>query len=327
MNGPSSQPSPAFEVGRRSSTGNVVQWIKKRRIGVLLGGCSAEREISLKTGNAVYASLQRQGFPAVRIDAQKNLPEQLRRARVDFAFIALHGPGGEDGVVQGLLEWLGIPYTGSGVLASALAMDKVASRKLFAAAGLPVAQGFAVQRSDPRPVQQRLAYPIVVKPSTQGSAIGVSVVRSARAWPQALQVGFKYDATLVVEKYLEGVEITIGVLGAQTLPIIEILPVAGAFYDFQSKYAPGGSRHILPARISNAQAVRSAQLARAACAALGTRGAARVDLIVDKRWGPTLLEVNTIPGMTETSLLPEAARAAGLDFDALVRRIMAEAHG
>jgi len=299
--------------------------LKGKRIAVLLGGTSAERPISLKTGGAILASLKRQGFNARAIDAQKNLPEQLKRHRINFAFIALHGPGGEDGVVQGLLEWMKIPYTGSGVLASALAMDKVASKRALESAGFPSATWCVVSQSD-APSRCPLKLPVAVKPPDQGSAIGVSIVRSPAQWEKALQIAFRFGPTALVESFLDGPEITVGVLGDEVLPVIEIVAQAGEFYDFKSKYAPGGSRHILPARISSAHTKQAQQLALKACQILTIRGAARVDLIVDKRRGPCILEVNTIPGMTETSLLPEAARAAGYDFDALVRRIAQLSH-
>ncbi len=316
---------------------NFLQWFKNRRIGVLLGGTSAEREISLKTGRAIYQSLKRQGFRAISIDAAKALPETLKKNKIDFAFIALHGTGGEDGRVQGLLEWMKIPYTGSGVLASALAMDKVAAKRLFESARLPTAPWYSLHKPRPLSVQEmrqghppscrggmeyRLPLPVVVKPASQGSAVGISIVKRAKDWPQALMTAFQYDDHVLVEKFLQGPEITVGVLGNEALPVIEILPQHHRpFYDFHAKYARGGSRHILPARISRAAEKRSKELALSACRILGTRGAARVDFIIVRRRGPCLLEVNTIPGMTETSLLPEAARAAGIDFDALVLKI------
>jgi D-alanine-D-alanine ligase len=313
------------------------KWFAERRIGVLLGGTSAEREISLKTGRAIYQSLKRQGYRAKSIDAAKALPETLKKNKIDFAYIALHGTGGEDGRVQGLLEWMKIPYTGSGVLASALAMDKVAAKRLFESAKLPTAPWYSLHK--PRPLSSeemrqgppsscrggmecRLPFPVVVKPASQGSAVGISIVKRAKDWPNGLMNAFRYDENVLVEKFLKGPEITVGVLGNQALPVIEILPQQNRpFYDFHAKYAPGGSRHILPARISPRHAIRAKELALAACRVLGTRGAARVDFIIDAKRGPCLLEVNTIPGMTETSLLPEAARAAGLDFDALVLKI------
>jgi len=285
-----------------------------------MGGRSAERSISFLTGKAIFASLKRQGFTAVAIDAARPLPEALKKNKIDFAYLALHGTGGEDGCVQGLLEWLRIPYTGSGVFASAAAMDKKASKRLFDAAKLPTAPWYALDQPDG--MGSRLGYPVVVKPASQGSAVGVSIVKKANDWPAALKNAFRYDGTAIVERLLRGPEITIGILGRRALPIIEILPQHHRpFYDFHAKYAPGGSRHILPARISAAQARRATELAQAACQILGIRAVARVDFIVDRRRGPCLLEVNTIPGMTKTSLLPEAARAAGIDFDTLVLKI------
>jgi D-alanine-D-alanine ligase len=314
------------------------RWFSSRRIGVLMGGTSAERSISIKTGQAIYRSLKRQSYQVVSIDAKASLPEALRKNKITYAYIALHGTGGEDGRVQGLLEWMKIPYSGSGVLASALAMDKVACKRFFEAEKLPTAPWYSLHKPRPLTASEmaqhrhpssckggmtcRLDFPVVVKPASQGSAVGISIVRHASQWPKALMAAFRYDDVVVVEKFLEGPEVTVGILGAEALPIIEILPQHHRpFYDFHAKYARGGSRHILPARISAQAARRCEELSLAACRILGTRGAARVDLIIDRRRGPCLLEVNTIPGMTETSLLPEAARAAGIDFDALVLRI------
>lgn len=319
---------------------NFYSWLKSRRIGVLMGGTSAERPISLKTGRAIYQSLKRQGFHVMAIDAARPLPEAFKKNKINFAYIALHGPGGEDGAVQGMLEWLKIPYTGSGVLASAVAMDKAASKRYFDAAQLPTAPWYSLNK--PRPLSReemmqpppdcgghprggmgsRIGYPVVIKPANQGSAVGVSIVKSEREWAKGLMNAFRYDKTVIVEKFLRGPEITVGILGGRALPIIEILPQHDRpFYDFHAKYARGGSRHILPARLSAAVAKKAQELSLAACAALGIRAVARVDLIVDRKHGPSLLEVNTIPGMTETSLLPEAAQAAGISFDELVVQI------
>ena len=305
-------------------------WLKRQRIGVLMGGLSAERDISLKTGRAILASLKRQGFPAKGIDAKRNLPDALRHEGVNFAFLALHGPGGEDGVVQGLLEWMGIPYTGSGVLASALAMDRAASKRLFFSAGLRTSAWRELTNADPAYVLKQangLGFPLVVKPVHQGSAIGISIVQGPGDLSVAAKKAFKLDAEILLEKFIKGTEITVGILGDKPLPIIEIVPASRTFYDFHAKYAAGGSRHIIPARISPVAAKASETLAVAAAGCLGTRGACRVDLIVDEKEEPYLLEVNTIPGMTETSLLPDAARAAGLDFDALVLSIAESAVG
>ena len=298
-------------------------WFRRRRIGVLLGGSSAERPISLKTGHAIYQSLKRQGYQVFTIDTANSLEAKLKKNKINFAYIALHGPGGEDGQIQSFLEWLHIPYTGSRVMASAVAMDKAASKRVFEEAHLPTAPWYTLQKPlESKDVKSRLKLPVVVKPASQGSAVGISVVKKPREWRAAIKTAFRYDHTVVVEKFLQGKEITVGVLGLQVLPVIEILPQHDRpFYDFHAKYAPGGSRHILPARIPSSVSRRAQRLALAACKALGTRGAARVDLIVDRRMGPSLLEVNTIPGMTETSLLPEAALAAGISFDTLVIKI------
>ena len=322
---------------------DFASWLRRRRIGVLLGGRSAERSISLKTGRAITQSLKRQGFHALAIDAAQPLPEALKKNKINFAYIALHGPGGEDGSVQGLLEWLQIPYTGSRVLASAVAMDKAASKRLFEAWAIPTAPWYLLHKPRPltreemtasRPpschggMDSRLPYPVVVKPVHQGSAVGVSVIKKAKDWPVGLMNAFRYDDQVLVEAYLDGTEITVGVLGDKALPVIEIIPQHDRpFYDFHAKYSPGGSRHILPARISPKATAVAKALALAACRALGTRGAARVDLIFDRRRRPFVLEVNTIPGMTETSLLPEAARAAGLSFDELVLKIAEDSVG
>jgi D-alanine-D-alanine ligase len=304
-------------------------WLKSRRMAVLMGGASAERPISLKTGKAIFSSLRRQGFSVVSIDAGLSLPEELKRKKINFAYLALHGTKGEDGIVQGLLEWMGIPYTGSGVLASALAMDKIASKRIFQAAHLNTAPWFSLappQKVSSLSRARQLGFPLVVKPASQGSAFGISIVHSAKEWDRALQTGFKFGPVLLIEKYLAGPEITIGLLGDLVLPSIEIVPKDADFYDFEAKYAPGGSRHILPAQLAPSVLRRANDLALSATHALGTRGAVRVDLIVDKETGPSLLEVNTIPGMTETSLLPDAARAAGLSFDDLVFKIAELAH-
>jgi D-alanine-D-alanine ligase len=304
---------------------DIRRWLARRRIGVLMGGLSAERAISLKTGRAIYQSLKRQGFDARAIDAQRELPQELQRQKIQAAYIALHGPGGEDGTVQGLLEWMRIPYTGSGVFASAVAMDKIASKRLFKAAGLATPSWAALDRKPElrfaADQARRVGYPLVVKPASQGSALGISIVRRPSELPAALNKAFRLGSEVLLEKFVKGPEITVGILGPQALPIIEIVPTHRSFYDFHAKYAPGGSRHLLPARISARAAQRAENLAQAACRLLQTRAVARVDLMVGPGDTPTLLEVNTIPGMTETSLLPDAAAAIGIDFDALVLKI------
>ncbi len=296
-----------------------------KRIAVLMGGLSAEREVSLRTGNAVLRALQGRGLDAVAIDAGRDLPLRLQEAGVQIAFIALHGRYGEDGTVQGLLELLQIPYTGSGVLASSVAMNKLVTKQILMHHGVAT-PAFAVYRKDNDQVAfvaARQAYPLVAKPAREGSTIGVSIVRDAESLQAGLEEALRHDDLVLVEEFIAGAEVTVGVLGEQPLPVVQVVP-KGGFYDYQSKYTPGQTEYLLPAPLPAAVYARLQAEAVAACQALGCRGAARVDFMVR---GEELfcLEVNTIPGMTETSLLPKAAGAAGIPFDELVLRILADA--
>jgi len=301
------------------------EFCEGKRIAVLLGGLSAEREISLRTGNAVLRALRGQGLEAVAIDAGRDLPLRLQEAGVQVAFIALHGRYGEDGTVQGLLELLQIPYTGSGVLASSVAMNKLVTKQILMHHGVAT-PAFAVYRKDNDQVAfvaACQAYPLVTKPAREGSTIGVSVVRDAESLQAGLEEALRHDDLVLVEEFIAGAEVTVGVLGEQPLPVVQVVP-KGGFYDYQSKYMPGQTEYLLPAPLPAAVYARLQAEAVAACQALGCRGAARVDFMVR---GEELfcLEVNTIPGMTETSLLPKAAGAAGIPFDELVLRILADA--
>lgn len=295
-----------------------------KRIGVLLGGLSAEREVSLKSGKAVAQGLRRCGFEVLEIDMGRDLASQLSSARVDAVFIALHGRLGEDGTVQGLLEVLGIPYTGSGVLSSALAMDKILSRQVLAAHGVPVAPGRMIGLDDADDeVLGALSLPVVVKPSDEGSSVGVTIIKDLRVLAKAVDDARACSSRVLVEKFIAGKEITVAVLDGEPLGTLEVEAHA-EFYDYTAKYAQGGSTHHVPARMSAERTVRALEVAQGAYAALGCAGAARVDIIVPEREEDDLvvLEVNTIPGMTERSLLPEIAAYVGIDFDELVRRIV-----
>lgn len=299
--------------------------MKEAVVGVLMGGSSAERDVSLRTGAAIVAALRRLGRRAVEIDAGPDLPGQLARKKVGVAFIALHGRGGEDGSVQGLLECLAIPYTGSGVLASALAMDKKHSKWVFRAHGLPTPE-FEVLVDGvrgPWPLE-RLVPPVVVKPICEGSSVGISVVRTRKDLSQALKTAFHYDPEALVESYIPGRDLTVGVLGDLALSVVEMLP-RGGFYGYGPKYNDGETEYLVPAPLTTRQTARTQELALAAHRALGCRGASRVDFRLDERGRPQLIEVNTIPGMTATSLLPKSAAAAGIGFDDLVARILAAA--
>jgi len=303
----------------------AAQQMKKAVVGVLMGGCSAEREVSLRTGAAILAALSRCGRRAVGIDAGRDLPQVLARRKVSVAFIALHGRGGEDGTVQGLLECLGIPYTGSGVLASALAMDKKQSKWIFRAHGLPTPDFEVLARGlrGAWPLE-RLEPPVVVKPICEGSSVGVSIVDSRGALPRALKLAFRYDPEALVETYIPGRDLTVGVLGDLALAVVEMRP-RGGFYGYKPKYNEGWTEYLVPAPLTARQTARTQELALAAHRALGCRGASRVDFRLDERGRPQLIEVNTIPGMTATSLLPKSAAAAGIGFDELVTRILADA--
>ncbi len=292
-------------------------------VGVLLGGVSAEREVSLASGRAVAAALRRRGHCVVEIDAGPDLAEILGRKGMDAAFLALHGGWGENGGVQGLLEVIGLPYTGSGVLASALAMDKVIARTIFSSVELAVSpavvySGGVVDTLPP------FDPPWVVKPAAEGSSIGVRIVRDPEELPTAVTAADGDGGTVLVEEFIAGVEIQVGILDDRVLGSVEVRP-HGEFYDFKAKYTPGMTDYILPPQVDAAVLERCHEAGLLAHRALGCRGVSRVDLRVPADGIPRVLEVNTLPGMTETSLLPKIAAYAGITFDALVESILATA--
>lgn len=297
------------------------------RVAVLMGGLSREREISLKTGRAVLRALELLGYEGIEIDVGRGLARALGDVGPDVAFIALHGKYGEDGTVQGLLEILGIPYTGSGVLASAAAIDKIFTKQIFRAEGLPTPP-FSVLRIPGRAggsetVEIELKPPYVVKPSREGSSLGMSFVEREEQLEAAVKLALKHDNRILVERYVEGKEITVGVIGREeieALPPIEIVPRSGR-YDFESKYTVGATEYLIPPRLPSTVIEDCRALALSAHRTLGCSGMSRVDMIVGEE-GIELLEVNTIPGMTETSLLPKSARAAGIEFPELIDRLI-----
>jgi D-alanine-D-alanine ligase len=300
--------------------------MKSKRIGVLMGGLSAEREVSLQSGRAVHQALVERGYDAVAIDMGRDLPEVLRREGVQAAFIALHGRYGEDGCVQGLLELLQIPYTGSGVLASALAMHKLYSKQTFTAAGILTAPFRHVRRGEQVRIDALpFGFPLVVKPVQEGSSVGVSIVKAAADLEAALELAFRYDDEILVERYVKGQEVQVGILDDLPIGAIEIVP-KNEFYDFEAKYQDGMAEHIFPARLEAPLYEKAQQVGLAAHNALGCRGYSRVDLLVTPEGDCYVLEVNTLPGMTALSLLPEiAAKGAGLSFGELVERILESA--
>jgi len=292
------------------------------KVGVLLGGKSAEREVSLKSGGMVLAALRGRGVDAHPFDPAERGLDALLDARYDRVFIALHGRFGEDGTVQGVLEWLGIPYTGSGVLASALAMDKQRAKLVWQARGLPTPPYEILPASaDMAAVAGRLGLPLMVKPVSEGSSLGMSKVRAAAALEEAYALAVNYDRVVMAEKFIEGTELTVGILGDEVLPIIK-LETPRDFYDYQAKYVADDTRYILPCGLPPAREHALQALSREAFAALGCRGWGRVDLMLDAAGAPYLLEVNTAPGMTDHSLVPMAARAVGLSYDDLCLRIL-----
>jgi len=293
------------------------------RVAVLMGGRSAEREVSLNTGAQVADALASVGHLGIRIDAgERDFFAKLADSGADAVFICLHGRFGEDGTVQGLLELMDLPYVGSGVLASALAMDKVMSKHIFQCSGLRSPEYVALRRGRPYDVDAvtlELGPRTVVKPASEGSSVGMHIVHEPSELAAAVEDAFSHDDVVMVERFVSGVEVTVGVLGNDepvALPTLEIESV-NEFYDYESKYTPGGSRHIIPARVSDEAQQVCQRLAVAAHVALGCRGLSRGDMIVGDDGLIYLLEVNTIPGMTSTSLFPDAARAAGIEFPQL----------
>jgi len=296
------------------------------RVAVLLGGKSAEREVSLKSGALVLAALRARGVDAHAFDPAKEGLEAFIAGRYERAFIALHGRFGEDGTLQGALEWLGLRYTGSGVLGSALAMDKLRAKRLWMAEGLPTPPFEILDaKSDFRATAKRLGLPLMVKPVNEGSSIGMSKVRAAGGLEEAYALAVNYDHAVIAEKFVEGTELTAGILGEEALPLIK-LETPRDFYDYQAKYLADDTRYLIPCGLPAAREREMQQLCLRAFRALGCSGWGRVDLMLDRAGDPWLLEVNTVPGMTDHSLVPMAARAAGLSYEDLCMRILESSH-
>jgi D-alanine-D-alanine ligase len=309
--------NPPYRFASQQAGGRYVT-----RVAVLYGGISAESEVSRSTGVQVIPALREAGFEVTPIEVGEDIGAVIAalNPRPDAVFNALHGRFGEDGVIQGVLDWLGIPYTHSGVRASALAMDKVAAKTIFAAAGLPIAHGRVVltdelAEADPLPL------PYVVKPVSEGSSVGVEIIKRGDNRRAEVARHWRYGRAALVEEYIPGRELTVGLMGDRALAVTEIIAEAGVFYDYESKYADGGSRHIVPARVHPDMYHHALDVALAAHRALGCRGATRCDFRYDDTKGEpgrlVLLEINTQPGLTPTSLLPEQAAHHGIDFSQL----------
>ncbi|MGZ3418419.1 MAG: D-alanine--D-alanine ligase family protein [Polyangiales bacterium] len=299
-----------------------------KRIAVLMGGVSAEREVSLKSGNAVADALQARGHDVLRLDLSGDTDRQLRMAKssfgMDVAFNALHGTFGEDGCVQGMLECLGVPYTGSGVLGSALAMDKLKSKELFRLHNVPTPPYYVARANDLADLEEvhgSFGFPAIVKPRNEGSSVGITKATSHTELATGVRRALEFGTDALVERFVRGAEVHVGMLGGRVLGAIEIVPKR-PFYDFVAKYTPGMAEYHMPARLSPTRMRGVLNLAERAAKALGVDGACRVDLLVTEGENEYVLEVNTNPGMTETSLLPKIAAAAGYDFGSLCEAIV-----
>ncbi|HHF6577768.1 TPA: D-alanine--D-alanine ligase [Haemophilus influenzae] len=300
--------------------------LKQEKIAVLLGGISAEREISLNSGNAVLEALLNQGYDAHPIDPKEYNVANLKKDGFNRVFNILHGRGGEDGTMQGLLEQIGLPYTGCGVMASALTMDKMRTKMLWKAFGLPVADMEVVTREtfselDPQSVVAKLGLPLMVKPSLEGSSVGLTKVKAVEELKSAVEYALKFDNTILIEEWLDGDELTVPVLDNQVLPAIRIVP-EGEFYDYEAKYISDNTQYFCPAGLTPEREQALAILVKRAYDAVGCRGWSRIDVMCDAKGNFRLVEVNTNPGMTSHSLFPKSAASVGISFEQLVVKIL-----
>ncbi len=302
----------------------------KRRVGVLMGGMSAERDVSLRTGEGVAHALEERGHEVVRIafgPQTRGIDQLVREANIDVAFLALHGKGGEDGCVQGLLELLGVPYTGSSVLASALAMDKLKAKELFRLHNVPTPPYYVAAASDLddlEDVHGSFGFPVIVKPRAEGSSVGVTKATNISELAKGIEGALVHDDSVIVERFISAMEVHVGLMAGRILGAIEIVPKSG-MYDYQAKYTAGMTEYICPPRLPSVRSRGVMNLAERAVRALGVTGACRVDLLVTEGENEYVLEVNTLPGMTPTSLLPKIAAAAGIDYGTLCETILEDA--
>lgn len=300
--------------------------LKQEKIAVLLGGTSAEREVSLNSGKAVLEALLNQGYDAHPIDPKEYNVANLKKYGFHRVFNILHGRGGEDGTMQGLLEQIGLPYTGCGVMASALTMDKMRTKMLWKAFGLPVADMEVVTREtfadlDPQAVVDKLGLPLMVKPSLEGSSVGLTKVKAVDELKSAVEYALKFDNTILIEEWLAGDELTVPVLDSQVLPAIRIVP-EGEFYDYNAKYISDNTQYFCPAGLTTEREQELAILVKRAYDAVGCRGWSRIDVMCDAKGDFRLVEVNTNPGMTSHSLFPKSAASVGVSFEQLVVKIL-----
>ncbi len=308
--------------------------LKKKKIAVIMGGKSGEREVSLRSGKRILQSLKSQGFKAIQLDSDDNLIDNLKKNKIDIAYIALHGRYGEDGTIQGLLEQYGVPYTGSKILASALGMNKVAAKRIFDSCGIPTPKFIAIDNASDLKKQCEIIrnvfpFPLVVKPVSEGSSLGVSIIKDEEKLEKIVIDTVKKFCDVFIEEFIKGKEVTVGIIGKgediTALPILELKP-KNEFYDFEAKYSAGGTDFILPAKLPKDLYRHVQDTALAAHKALGCYGVSRVDFIVAGNHTPYVTEVNTIPGMTDRSDLPAEAENAGISFDELVVKILESAY-
>lgn len=312
------------------SRSDIVRRLRKRRIGVIMGGWSSEREVSLLSGQRVLSSLKSQGFQAVGIDINRNFVTQIKDAKIDLAFVILHGRPGEDGSIQGYLEMLGIPYTGSGVTASAICMDKVFTKELFRRWGIPTPDDVVIGAEEPiAPIlaeaEKRFGYPMIAKPRSEGSSVGIELLEGKRGAAERCERVRRGFGDILLEQFIPGMVATVGILVNETLPILELVPKRQKFYDYEAKYTRGETDFIVPARLDAKVEQQIREMAMRAFRRVGCKGFARIDLVVKNGKQPYFLEINTLPGLTDISDLPAEAEAAGISYDELIFRILADA--
>lgn len=292
------------------------------KVAVLMGGISAEREISLKSGEAVLASLKKSGIDAFKLDLKKDALQQIVKAEFDIAFLALHGRGGEDGCIQGVLEWLGKPYTGSGVMASAIAMDKYKTKQIWSMGGLYTPKSMLISsRKELEEASNTVTFPVMIKAIHEGSSIGIVKAHNKDEFFEAYNKVLEYDKYVMIEEFIEGDEYTVSIVSGHALPVIGMV-TPNDFYDYNAKYQSASTIYNLPSGLDNAMEEKLKILSKKAYTMIGSEGWGRVDIIIDKSGMPWLIEINTCPGMTERSLVPQAAQQEGIDFDSLVLSIL-----
>jgi D-alanine-D-alanine ligase len=312
------------------SRSDIVRRLRKRKIGVLMGGWSSEREISLLSGQRVLNSLKGQGFQAVGIDISRNFTDQIKRAKIDLAFVILHGRPGEDGTIQGYLDLLGVPYTGSGVTASAVCIDKVITKMLFERVGIPTPPYFLIESgADVTAIvaeaEKQLGYPMIAKPRSEGSSVGIELLEGRRGAAERCERVRRGFGDILLEQFIPGMIATVGILVEEPLPILELVPRQRAFYDYEAKYTRGETEFVLPARLDPKVADKIKELALKAHKLMGCSGFSRIDLVVKQGKLPYFLEINTLPGLTDISDFPAEAEHAGISYDEMIFRILADA--